>query len=81
MVQTNTKVIQAFPVHSGTMVFTSGVSGFEPKGYNLIHAQADTTVTFNFGGAGTVVIDMVAGEDLAFHECVTIESTASCIIS
>ena len=81
MVHNNSgKIVQALPITSATYV---GVpTGFNPKGYDIVHCNEDTTLTFNFGAGGSVVVNALQGSDFAIGDgCVAIDSTAEVIIS
>ena len=82
MVKNSGEIIQAFPVHGNTMVFSGGVTGFETRDYNIIHCNADCTLTFRFGTANSVVVDAAAGSDWAIgNSCTSIDATGAVIIS
>jgi len=80
MVKKNSgEIIQAFPITSSTYVGTP--TSFDPRGYDIVHCNADAELTFNFG-AGSVVINALAGQDFAIGEgCVGITATAEVVIS
>jgi hypothetical protein len=81
MVKNSGELIQAFPIHGNTQVFAS-VTDFETRDYNIIHCNADTTLTFRFGNSNTVTVDAVAGSDYAIGDgCTSLDSTGSIIIS
>ena len=74
------QIIQAFPVTASTYVGTP--TAFDPKGYDLVHCNADAQITFDFGTMGTVVIQGVAGQDFAIGDgCVAITATGEVAIS
>jgi len=74
--------IQAFPLHLGTNVFQSGVSGFEIKSGSVVHMLADGNVTLNFQGSAAVVVPAPAGMDYVIGDNIqSIGIDASCIIS
>ena len=81
MVKKNSgEMVQAFPITASTYVGTP--TAFNPKGYDLVHCNADGDITFDFGNAGTVVISAIAGQDFAIGEgCVAITATAEVAIS
>ena len=74
------EAIQALPITASTYVGTP--TAFNPKGYDVVHCNADGSVTFDFGNSGTVVVNASAGQDFAIGEgCVSITATAEVIIS
>ena len=80
MTQDNGQTIQAFPVHSGTVI--GDVATLDAAGFKLIHATADTTVTLEFEDGNTQVVTLGAGEDIAIGRgCKTIDSTAEVWVS
>ena len=75
MVKDSGEIIQAFPIHSGTVVGIAASLG--ATGFKLIHAAEDTTVTLAFEDGNTQVVDLPTGEDIAIGRgCKTIDSTA-----
>ena len=82
MVKSSGEIIQAFPIHGNTHVFSSGVTGFEVRDYNIIHCNEDCTLVFRFGASNSVTVDAPAGSDWAIgNGCTSIDSSGSCIIS
>ena len=80
MVTQNGNQIQAFPVLARTYIGVA--NSFTAKGYNILHAVEDGTVTFEMGTSGSVVLNVVAGQDLAFDDITqAITSTATVWIS
>ena len=81
MVKESTELIQAFPLGMGTEVFASGVTGYEVRRALIVHMNADGDITLH-GGAGTVVVNALAGSDWAIDAGTdSIDVSASCIIS
>ena len=79
MVKTANGDIQAFPITERTYV---GTPNNYSNGGNILHAVNDCTITFDFGTAGTVVVDVGAGQDLALDEDIqSITATDVCWIS
>ena len=73
--------IQAFPLHLGTNVFASGVSGYQIKSGSVVHMNADGDITLNYQG-GTVVVPVLAGSDWVVGDNIqSIDISAACIIS
>ncbi len=66
MVKSSTEIIQAFPIMPHTYVGTP--NGLAEKGYNILHAAEDCTVTIDFGTMGSVSVDVLAGQDLALDD-------------
>jgi len=63
MVKVASESIQAFPVKPRTYVGTP--SGYTGSG-NVLHVVGATSITFDFGTQGVVVIDgLVPGQDFA----------------
>ena len=80
MVQTNSQIIQAFPIQANT--YTGTPSSFDAKGYKVIHVTSDTQLTFDFGTQGTVVLNASAGQDFAISNAVLyITADVDCWIS
>ena len=80
MIKESTEIIQAFPIAPHTYVGTP--SGMDVKGYNILHAAEDCTITFEFGTQGTVSVDVLAGQDLSIHpDCQYLTATGTCWIS
>jgi len=74
--------IQAFPLHLGTNVFQSGVTGYEIKAGSVIHMLADGNIVLNRNGAVAVTVPAPAGMDYVFGDNIqSIDVDASCIIS
>ena len=81
MVKNSGQIIQAFPIHGNSMVFTN-VTDFEVRDYSIVHCNEDTTLSFHFGPSNQVNVDAVAGSDWAIgNGCTHIDSTGSVIIS
>lgn len=73
-------IVQAFPVGPHTYIGTP--NAFETKGYSIIHATGDGTITFNFGNQGTVAVTVSAGQDLAIHDdCISLDASVECWVS
>ena len=80
LVKDNSQPIQAFPIQANTYVGTP--TNFDVKGHNVLHASADTTVTFIFEGGAQKVIDIPAGMDVALgNGIIYITATAEVWIS
>ena len=62
MLQDNSQIIQAFPMRANTYV---GVANSYTGPCEIIHAGEDGTLTLNYGTLGSVVVDVLAGQDLA----------------
>jgi hypothetical protein len=74
--------IQAFPLHLGTNVFTSGVTGYEIKSGSIIHMLEDGNVVLNRNGSVAVTVPAPAGIDYVIGDNIqSIDVDASCIIS
>jgi hypothetical protein len=74
------QIIQAFPITGATYVGTP--TDLNPKGYSLVHCNADVSLTFDFGSAGTVVVSGAAGQDFAIGKgCVGITADGEVVIS
>ena len=80
MVKTANGDIQAFPITERTYVGTPSAYSY---GGNILHVVSATTITFDFGTAGTVVVDsLTAGQDLALDEDIqSITADGICWIS
>jgi hypothetical protein len=79
MIKVGSEAIQAFPVTERTY---SGVANGYTAGGTVLHAAEDGDVTFDFGTRGTVVLSVVAGQDLALDpDIVSITSTGVVWIS
>jgi hypothetical protein len=72
MIKAGSELVQAFPTSERTYVGVA--SGFSDGGM-VLHAAEDGDITFEFGTSGTVVVSVVAGQDLALD--VDIESITS----
>ena len=62
MIKVGNEAIQAFPVTERTY---SGVANAYSEGGTILHAAEDGDITFDFGTRGSVVLSVVAGQDLA----------------
>ncbi len=62
MIKVGNETIQAFPVTERTY---SGVANSYTNGGVVLHAAEDGDITFDFGTRGTVVLSVLAGQDLA----------------
>ena len=81
MIRNGSGNIQAFPLHLGTNVFASGITGFEIKSGSIVHMNADGNITLNYAG-GSVTISTTAGSDWAIGDNIqSIDIDADCIIS
>jgi hypothetical protein len=81
MIRNGAGNIQAFPLHIGTNVFTTNVSGYEIKSGSIVHMLADGNITLNYA-SGAVVVPAVAGSDWAIGDNIqSIDIDAACIIS
>ena len=81
MIRNGSGNIQAFPLHRGTNVFTTNVSGYEIKSGSIIHMLADGDITLNYPN-GSIIVPAVSGSDWAFGDNIqSIDVSASCIIS
>ena len=79
MIKAANEIIQAFPVSERTYV---GTPSNYTDGGNILHAVNDCQITFDFGTRGTVVMDVVAGQDLALDPDIqVITATDVCWIS
>jgi len=75
----SSEIIQAFPIQANTFIGTP--SSFVPNGHNILHATADSTVSFTIDGT-TLDVEVSAGQDLAFDgSCSSITATDVCWIS
>ena len=75
MTKESGEIIQAFPIHSWTVI--GDVTTLDADGFKLIHAAEDTTVTLEFEDGNTLVVILVAGDDIGIGRgCKTIDSTA-----
>ena len=74
------EAIQAFPVERETQVGT--LTDFDVTNYEVVHANADGTITFDFGDSNVKTINVKEGMDLAIGTgCKTVSSTAEVMIS
>ena len=72
--------IQAFPIERET--YNGKPTSFDVSNYEVVHVTEDATLTFDFGGGNTVVIEATAGTDLAIGEgCKLLTSTGIVWIS
>ena len=79
MVKAGNEIVQAFPIHAGTYV---GIPNAYTSGGKILHAAEDGSITFDFGTAGSVTVDAVAGQDIAIDRNVqAITATMTCWIS
>ena len=80
MVKLAEEIIQAFPITERTYVGTP--SGYTAGG-SVLHVVAATTITFDFGTRGTVVVDaLTPGQDFALDpDIVTITADGTVWIS
>ena len=73
------EAIQAFPIERETQIGV--LVDFDPTNYEVIHAMADGTITFEFG-SDSKSINVKEGMDFAIGSgCTAITSTGEVLIS
>jgi len=80
MVNVNGGIVQAFPIHKGTVkgIFTDKLIGNQA----VLHCDANSDITYTFTDDTTYSESLLMGEDRALSDDIkSITTTAECTIS